>query len=74
MHRTLTIILLVFISTSLFAITPEELARLSEKGAADKRKVDQQLNLDDLHYQLRIDRVEQPTTRSDAAVDKNILI
>jgi len=71
MHRTLIIILLVMISTSLFAITPEELARLSEKGAADKRKVDQQLNLDDLHYQLRIDAVEQPTTRSDVSVDKN---
>ena len=71
MHRTLTIILLVLISTSLFAITPEELARLSEKGAADKRKVDQQLNLDDLHYKLRIDVVEQTTTRSDVAVDIN---
>jgi len=77
MHRTLIIILLVMISTHIFtvsqvfAITPEELARLSEKGAADKRKVDQQLNLDDLHYQLRIDVVEQPTTRSDVYVDKN---
>ena len=45
MLKYLTIIALVLISTSLFAITPEELARLSEKGAADKRKVDQQLNL-----------------------------
>jgi len=71
MHRTVTIILLALISTSLFAITPEELARLSEKGAADKRKVDQQLNLDDLHYKLRIDVVDQYSTRSDIADDKN---
>ncbi len=61
MVRFLMMAALVLISTSLLAITPEELARLSEKGAADKRKVDQQLNLDDLHYKLRIDAVEQPS-------------
>ena len=73
MFRLLTIIALVLISTSLFAITPEELARLSEKGAADKRKVDQQLNLDDLHYQLRIDAVEQATTIPEINKHKNDL-
>lgn len=67
MIRTLMIISLVLISTSLFAITPEELARLSEKGAADKRRVDQQLNLDDLHYKLRIDAVEQSNAISNTA-------
>ena len=71
MLKYLTIIALVLISTSLFAITPEELARLSEKGAADKRKVDQQLNLDDLHYKLRIDAIVQGTSKSDVAVDIN---
>jgi len=71
MIRTLMIILLVLISPRLFAITPEELARLSDKGAADKRKVDQQLNLDDLHYQLRIDAVEKSAKRSEMAVEKN---
>jgi len=70
MMRTLMIISLVLVSTRLFAITPEELARLSEKGAADKRKVDQQLNLDDLHYQLRIDAVEKSARKSDSAVDE----
>ena len=58
MFRLLMMTVLVFISASLYAITPEELARLSERGAADKRKVDQQLNLDDLHYMLRIDATE----------------
>ncbi len=67
MIRTLMIISLVLVSTSLFAITPEELARLSEKGAADKRRVDQQLNLDDLHYKLRIDAVEQSNAISNTA-------
>ncbi|HFE36801.1 MAG TPA: hypothetical protein ENK06_00095, partial [Gammaproteobacteria bacterium] len=71
MMRALLIISLVLLSTRLFAITPEELARLSEKGAADKRKVDQQLNLDDLHYQLRIDAVEKSAKRPGIAVDKN---
>ena len=69
MYRILMITALVFISTSLFAITPEELARLSEKGASDKRKVDQQLNLDDLHYKLRIDDIEQPVTTTGITVD-----
>lgn len=67
MVRSLMMTVLVLISTSLFAITPEELARLSEKGAADKRKVDQQLNLDDLHYKLRIEVAEQPNENSNAA-------
>jgi len=70
MVRLLIIAVLVLVSTSLFAITPEELARLSEKGAADKRKVDQQLNLDDLHYKLRIDAVDQPATKSKYTADK----
>ena len=74
MFKYFIIIALVLISTSLFAITPEELARLSEKGAADKRKVDQQLNLDDLHYQLRIDAVEQATTVPEINKHKNDLL
>jgi type IV secretory pathway VirB10-like protein len=71
MIRLLTTAALVLVSTSLLAITPEELARLSEKGAADKRKVDQQLNLDDLHYKLRIDAVEPADTKSDIADKKH---
>ncbi len=51
-------IVLLLISSRLFAITPEALARLSEKGAADKRKVEQQLNLEDLHYQLNINAIQ----------------
>ncbi len=69
MHRFLMITSLVFISTRLFAITPEELARLSEKGASDKRKVDQQLNLDDLHYKLHIDATDNPVARSVVEAD-----
>ncbi len=64
MFRLFMMAALVLISTSLLAITPEELARLSEKGAADKRKVDQQLNLKDLHYKIRIDAVDQSNTIS----------
>jgi len=60
-------IILLLISSRLFAITPEELARLSEKGAADKRKVEQQLNLEDLHYQLNTDAI-QPAEVSKEAV------
>ena len=71
MVRLLTTAALVLVSTSLLAITPEELARLSEKGAADKRRVDQQLNLDDLHYKLRIDAVEPADTKSDIADKKH---
>lgn len=49
-----------FVATSaVAAITPEELARLSDKGAADKRKVEQQLNLDDLRYQIQLKAAEQ---------------
>jgi hypothetical protein len=70
MIRLLTTAVLVLVSTGLFAITPEELARLSEKGAADKRRVDQQLDLDDLHYKLRIDAVEQADTKPDIADNK----
>lgn len=55
LRYSLFTVVLLLISSRLFAITPEELARLSEKGAADKRKVEQQLNLDDLHYQLNTD-------------------
>jgi len=58
MHRVVIIFVLALMSTSLWAITPEELARLSEKGASDKRKVDRQLNLNDLHYKLRVNEVE----------------
>ena len=47
------------------------LARLSEKGASDKRKVDQQLNLDDLHYKLRIDTTDNSGTTSDVEADGN---
>lgn len=67
MFRLFMMAALVLISTSLLAITPEELARLSEKGAADKRKVDQQLNLKDLHYKIRIDAVDQSNTISNTA-------
>jgi hypothetical protein len=74
MVKFLTVSVLVFISTSLLAITPEELARLSEKGAADKRKVDQQLDLDDLHYKLRIDAVEPADTKPDIADNKQDLL
>ncbi|PCH58892.1 MAG: hypothetical protein COC14_00235 [Burkholderiaceae bacterium] len=72
MVRILMTIALVLFSMSSLAITPEELARLSEKGAADKRRVDQQLNLDDLHYKLRIDAKEQPATMSAVSVNKNV--
>ena len=72
MIRLLTTAALVLVSTSLLAITPEELARLSEKGAADKRRVDQQLDLDDLHYKLRIDAVEQADTKPDIADNKQV--
>ena len=74
MIRLLTTAALVLVSTSLLAITPEELARLSEKGAADKRKVDQQLDLDDLHYKLRIDAVEPADTKPDIADNKQDLL
>ena len=72
MHKTVILLTLVLISTRILAITPEELARLSEKGASDKRKVDQQLNLDDLHYKLRVDAKEQVTTLSDKRDDQPI--
>lgn len=48
----------LFASSSTLAITPEELFRLSEKGAAEKRLVDKQLNLSDLHYQITADEAD----------------
>ena len=65
MRKTFIIMLLLLISSRLFAITPDELVRMSEKGAADRRKVNQQLKLDDLHYKLRMDLLEQSGSIAD---------
>jgi type IV secretory pathway VirB10-like protein len=55
MKRLFVILCYLLPSMSALAITPEELSRLSGKGAADKRQVDQQLNLNDLRYEVNID-------------------
>lgn len=59
MQRLIIIVCSLLLSTESQAITPEELARLSEKGAAEKRQVDRQLNLNDLRYQLNIGELER---------------
>lgn len=58
MKRLIVIFCGLLLSANSLAITPEELARLSEKGAVEKRQVDRQLNLKDLHYQLEADALE----------------
>jgi hypothetical protein len=58
MKRLIVIFCWLSLSANALAITPEELARLSEKGAAEKRQVDRQLKLNDLHYQLEADALE----------------
>ena len=55
MKRLVIILGGLLLSTPPLAITPEELARLSEKGAADKREVERQLNLNDLRYDVNVD-------------------
>ena len=64
MNRLILMICWLTISTNTLAITPEELARLSEKGAAEKRLVDRQLKLNDLHYRIEPDAVEKPVTKT----------
>lgn len=71
MKRLIVLFCSLLLSTLTLAITPEELARLSEKGAAEKRQVDRQLNLNDLRYQLKVDELERNkvTATSDNSIN-----
>ncbi len=64
MNRLILIFCWFLLSSNAQAITPEELARLSEKGATEKRQVDRQLNLNDLHYQIKADELERNKTEA----------
>lgn len=64
MKRLIVIFCGFSLSANALAITPEELARLSEKGAVEKRQVDRQLKLNDLHYQLETDALEDNESTS----------
>ena len=57
--RTFLVIVLVALPLTTGAITPEELARLSEKGAADKRRAAKELDLEDLRYPVQLPQPQQ---------------
>ena len=59
MRYGIALFMLMLLGSSAVAITPEELARLSEKGAAEKRMLDSQLKLKDLHYDVKREQADK---------------